>query len=148
MADTVLLVATDHPPWSERLARAVVDTESPDTTVEILYVFDDEDLEATQKNLNLEGRVVDQGKLAKRKETVIEAIDVIEEAGFDYDVVGTLDDDQADGILDAAADLHADRIYIYSKRRNPVGKAVFGSVIQDVLRWSAVPVVVVPEGSL
>lgn len=148
MADSVLLVATDHPPWSERLATAVVDIEEPDTTVEVLYVFDDDDLEATQKNLNLDGRVVDQSKLAKRKETVLEATRVLEEAGFPVEVIGTVGEDQADTILETAGDQYSDRIYLYSKRRNPVGKAVFGSVLQDVLRWSAVPVIVVPEGSL
>lgn len=147
MADRVLLTTANHPPWTEQLARSVVDIESADTEVEILYVFDEAERETTQRNLNLQGEVVETDELADRKEDVVLAESVLEEAGMQYEIVGAVDDDEAEAILDAAWELNVDRIYVFSKSRNPVGKAVFGSTIQDVILGAAVPVVVIPEGS-
>lgn len=147
MADRVLLATANHPPWSEQMARELVGIEAADTMVSILYVFDEADRESTQRNLNLEGRIVDVEKLAARKEVVLEATSVLEEAGLEYEVLAEVNDDGAEAILDVAADLQADRIYVPGERRNPVGKAVFGSDLQDVIRWSNVPVVVSPVGA-
>ncbi len=147
MADRVLLTTADHPPWSEQMARELVQIESPDTIVSILYVFDEEDRKSTQRNLNLQGRIVDAEKLAARKEVVMEAKSVLEESGLQYEVHAEVNEDGAEAILDVAAELKADRIYVPGERRNPVGKAVFGSDLQDVIRWSNVPVIVSPVGA-
>lgn len=147
MENRVLLSTADHPPWTERLARDLADIESQDTIVSILYVFDEADLESTRGNLNLEGRTVNPDDLAARKEDVIQAERVLKEAGLDYEVVGAVEDDRADAVLEAAVEQNADRIYVYSRGRNPVGKAVFGSALQDIIRWSTVPVIVSPAGA-
>ena len=147
MADRVLLATADHPPSTERVARDLAEIESTDTTVSLVYVFDDADLESTRRNLNLDGRTVNADELASRKEDVVQAKSVLDDAGIDYEVVGKVEDDRATAVLDAAADANANRIYVYSEGRNPVGKAVFGSDLQDIIRWSTVPVIVTPDGA-
>ena len=50
--------------------------------------------------------------------------------------------DVTDTILEVAADLDADGIIITGRKQSPIGKAVFGSVTQDVLLNSDRPVTV------
>lgn len=54
--------------------------------------------------------------------------------------------DPARAILDAAADLDADRIVMSGRKKSPVGKVLFGSVTQSVLLDSDIPVTFVPTG--
>lgn len=49
----------------------------------------------------------------------------------------------AEGIVDLAADAEADLVVIGTRKRTPVGKAVFGSVTQSVVLDCPVPVTVV-----
>ncbi len=51
--------------------------------------------------------------------------------------------DQVDGILAAIAKYNASRLVIGIKRRTPVGKAVIGSISQQLLLHSPVPVLAV-----
>ncbi|PSP85140.1 universal stress protein [Halobacteriales archaeon QS_6_64_34] len=62
----------------------------------------------------------------------------------DYDVTpatGRLP--PADGILDLAEDHNVDHIVMGSRKRSPTGKVIFGSVSQQVLLESPVPVTIV-----
>lgn len=51
----------------------------------------------------------------------------------------------ADGILGLAAEYDADQIVMGSRKRSPTGKVIFGSVAQQVLLESPVPVTVVGQ---
>lgn len=148
MADTVLLTAAHHPPWTEAVARTLAATESAGTKVQVLYVFDEEERDTALKNLNLEGRMVGLDELSRRKQDVSTAGAVLSEAGLEYEVEGRLNDDLGDAILSTAKAHDVDRIYLYSRRRSPVGKAVFGSALQKVILEATVPVVVTPEGAM
>ena len=53
--------------------------------------------------------------------------------------------DPAAAILDSAAKLGADLIVMASHGRTGVGRAVFGSVAEGVLRRTPVPVLVIPD---
>lgn len=145
MSDRVLLTTANHPPWTERMASHVTEIESPDTTVTLLYVFDSADKEATEQNLASDRKNLGADELANRKEDVIGAIDILDEAGYDYEVTSRVDDDRSEAILKTARDVDASRIYIYSSGRSPVGKVVFGSALLDVIRGAAVPVIVTPH---
>lgn len=48
----------------------------------------------------------------------------------------------ADGILELADEFDVDLIVIGARRRSPVGKAVFGSITQQIILESGVPVTV------
>ena len=145
MADQVLLPAAHHPPWTERVAETVVDVDGAEATVQVLYVFDEADRTETEATLGLEDPDVDLDDLARRKADVSAAVDVLEDAGITHDVRGRVHDDRAEAILDSSSEDGIDRIYLYSRRRSPAGKAVFGSTLQDVIIGSAIPVVVIPS---
>lgn len=73
--------------------------------------------------------------------TVDIVADRLADASVDYErreAVG----DPAEAVLTAAADVDADAILLGSRKRTPVGKAVFGSVSQDVILGADRPVIV------
>lgn len=144
MPDQVLLVATHHRPWTERVAETLVEVDGDDVEVALLHVFSEEERNETVVNLDIEGEP-DLDQLARRKDDVKAGIDVLEAAGVPYTVHGLEHENQAEAVLAMADDLAIDRIYIYSRRRSPAGKAIFGSALQDVIIGASVPVVVTPS---
>jgi nucleotide-binding universal stress UspA family protein len=56
---------------------------------------------------------------------------------------GRGDQDQAEVVLGAISERHASRLVIGMKRRTPVGKALIGSLSQQLLLRSPVPVLAV-----
>ncbi|MDS0259234.1 universal stress protein [Haloarcula sp. S1CR25-12] len=75
-------------------------------------------------------------------ETVQLARDYLEDRGYAVTLAeGRLP--PADGILDIAEEHEADHIVMGSRKRSPTGKVIFGSVSQQVLLESPVPVTVV-----
>lgn len=146
MPNQVLVVATHHRPWTERVAEILVEVDGEEAEVEILHVFSEEEREETVVNLDIEGEP-DLDQLARRKDDVKAGIDVLEAAGVTYTVRGVEHADQAEAVLAIADDLGIDRIHIYSRRRSPAGEAIFGSALHDVINGASVPVVVTPSES-
>lgn len=144
MPERLLLTTTHHPPWTEQIAQTLVDIDGSDAEVILLYVFDDREREQAIENLDIEGPI-ETSELAKRKADVSSARDILEAAGIDPSVRSVESEEQAEAILSVADEEGVDRIYVYSRRRSPVGKAVFGSTLQDVILGANVPVVVTPE---
>lgn len=140
----VLLPASNHSRWARTVADVLAETEPDDTTAVVMHVFDDVEVESTRKNLDLEGRPsIDS--LARRKSGVSAALKRLTAEGYDCEVRGVeYDDDPADAIVDQADQEGVDRIYMFSRRRSPAGKAVFGSTLQQVILEANVPVVVTP----
>jgi len=86
---------------------------------------------------NPEGASVHQIAAVRR------AREALDDAGIDcvhYEASG----DPADELLAAATDIGADAICVSGRKRRPSGKAVFGSVTQDVILGADVPVLAVP----
>lgn len=144
MADRVLLASTHHPPWTERVANTVIEIEGTDAEVLLLHVFTEEERKEAIANLDLEGEV-ELDQLARRKDDVSDGMDVLEDAGVPFTVRGIEHDDQAEAILTVADEEAVDRIYVFSRRRSPAGKAIFGSAVQAVILRSSIPVVVTPH---
>lgn len=145
----VLLPASNHSRWAESVADVIVDTEADnDTTAVVTHVFDEAEVTSTNANLDIEGRAkVDE--LASRKSGVTAATERLDDAGIDTEVRGIEHDGEpADAIVDAVEEEDADRLYMYSRKRSPAGKAVFGSTLQQVILNARVPVVVVPSNAL
>jgi len=79
-------------------------------------------------------------EVANRLVAVRELAEGLAAAGVDGSVRGLVDRDPADGIVELAASVGADRIVVGGRRRSPAGKAVFGSVAQAVMLRAPCPV--------
>jgi len=113
-----------------------------EVTAILLHVYEEIDLPADEggsvyvEELN---RSLDE--LRDPPETVDRLADRLDAAGVAAErreAVG----DPAEAVLTAAADVDADAILLGSRKRTPVGKAVFGSVSQDVILGADRPVIV------
>ena len=72
------------------------------------------------------------------------AVDVLESSALEY-AVHERTGKPAREILNFATELDSDAIVLGVSRRSPVGKVLFGSVVQAVILESEQPVTVVPE---
>jgi nucleotide-binding universal stress UspA family protein len=145
---TVLLPVTGHDRWTRAVATVVTDVEDDGTDAIVLYPFTGDDVESTTRNLDVDPADADLDALAERKSGVSEAREVLADGGIECRVRGIRAPEDGDGILSVADAADADRIYMYSRRRSPAGKAVFGSALQNVIQNSDVPVVVTPASAL
>lgn len=113
-------------------ADAVLDlpAAAEEVTAHLCHVFQD----------NPEGASVHQLSSVRRVR------EKLEEAGVNcvhYEASGN----PADELLAAARDIDVDAISVSGRKRSPTGKAVFGSVTQDVILGTDRPVHVVPSPS-
>lgn len=76
-----------------------------------------------------------------RVETVRRTIDILEEEGVSYET-RELSSPPAEGIFEVAKDEEVDEIVMGGRKRSPAEKAILGSVTQNVVLNSDVPVVV------
>ena len=126
-----ILIGLDNAADERAVAQAEAIADLPhaadETTAHLCHVFQD----------NPEGASVNQISAVRRARETLEA------AGVDcvhYEASG----DPADELLAAAKAVDANAICVSGRRRRPTGKAVFGSVTQDVVLGSDRPVLVVP----
>ncbi|ELZ18560.1 UspA domain-containing protein [Haloterrigena salina JCM 13891] len=98
--------------------------------------FSDEYAEEMADNLRNVQRLPD---------SVETAADVLESAGVEYAIHETTGE-APEMILEAAAELDSDAIVLGVGERSPVGKVLFGSVVQAVILESDRPVTVVSAG--
>ncbi|MFC6722929.1 universal stress protein [Halobium palmae] len=116
---TTILLAIDT---NVERAKAQVDsiTELPlareDTDLVLYHVF----------------RADDDGAEARNLKSVSEAIERLEGAGFEVSVEQS-SGDAVEEVLNAAERVGADIISLAGRKRSPTGKALFGSVSQDIV---------------
>ncbi|WP_129116054.1 universal stress protein [Halegenticoccus tardaugens] len=84
-------------------------------------------------------RADDEGADARKLNSVAAALERLEAAGFDVEVEQS-SGDAVQEILDEAARVDADVVSLAGRKRSPTGKALFGSVSQDVVLKSDQPV--------
>lgn len=144
--ETILFPVANHDRWTRTVANVVTDIENQrETRAIVVYRFTDDDLESIVTNLET-SEVENIDELAARRSGVKEVVTQLEQNGIDCRVRGVkTTDTDGKAILSIAADVDADRIYIYSRKRSPTGKAIFGSDLQHVLFNATVPVVVIPS---
>jgi nucleotide-binding universal stress UspA family protein len=146
---TVLLPVTDHGRWTRAVAEEITNVEDSDNRAVVFYAFTEDEVQSTVDNLDVGDGQPDADILARRKEGVKDAVEILTDGGLEADVRGAVvDEEDGEEILAVADDIDANRIYLYSRKRSPVGKAVLGSFVQHVLLNSEVPVVVTPASAL
>lgn len=144
MSSRILVPVSTFAPWARTVVNTVIEMEdSTSATLYLLHVFDEEEKHATADEIG-EKSDVSLDTLAKSKQNVAASAETLVTADFQYEIVGGQSDDLGEGILTAASDLEVSRIYLFGRRRSPVGKAVFGSTLQKVITQATDPVVVVP----
>ena len=126
---------------------AVLDLDDAGTAVkaDVLYVYDEIDAPADEAG----GRYIDDineniADLQGLPETADLIREELEDAGIEttvHDVAG----DPAAAILELAEEFDVDAIVLGTRRRSRVGKALFGSVTQEVIKDSDRPVIAAPE---
>lgn len=113
--------------------------EAFDEPVEVVHVLTrDEFVSLERTNVSQTGETIPIDDVIEIAETI--ASDAIAEANVEATAVGLMGD-PADRIVDYAHDQGAHYIIVAGRKRSPVGKAVFGSVVQSVLLNAECPVV-------
>lgn len=144
MVTDLLAPVRNFDPWARAVAETIVEMEAPnEATVHLIHIFDESERVSTAENLGVSDQMP-LDELAARKSGVKRATNVVEAAGFETVVHGDESETPSQVILSTIETHDIDRVYVYSRKRSPVGKAVFGSSIQDLLFNAPVPVVVLP----
>jgi nucleotide-binding universal stress UspA family protein len=148
--ETVLIPVTSHTGWARDVVTTAAEIESGnDVEAVVVHVFEEGEVESTRSNLDLPaGETATLDELATRKSGVLVTMELLEEERIDARVNGVRAENKPGSpIITIAEQEDADRIYLYSRKRSPAGKAVFGSRVQRVLLNASCPVVVVPFGA-
>jgi nucleotide-binding universal stress UspA family protein len=124
----------------ERLATEAVDIAGPaGATVVIGHVFTGDEFDSRVDALGFDRETVAVDDVARRHSTVRELAAHLEEAGVDYEVRGAIGD-YGEKVVALAESLGSDMVLVGGRKRSPTGKAVFGSVAQDVMLSAPCPV--------
>ncbi|WP_144800098.1 universal stress protein [Halorubrum depositum] len=146
--ETVLLaVGTEDEKRTEQLAKeAIAVAEPAGAEVVLTHVFTDEEFDGVRSKLGVnpesEGSTPDA--VAERHTTMRALARALGDAGVAYSIRGAVGD-HANEVVEAASAVGADRVVVGGRSRSPTGKAVFGSVAQDVILSAPCPVTFVRE---
>lgn len=134
-----VIAAVDRGEPTDRIVnegRALAD--AFDTDLHVVHVLSrSEFVELERTSVEKSGETVDMDRIRDH------ARRVAEEAARDGDTCVGLVGDAADQIVEYAVDNDASYLVVGGRRRSPVGKALFGSVTQEVLLNAPIPVVTV-----
>jgi nucleotide-binding universal stress UspA family protein len=145
----VLAVGTEDEERTERLADEIIALAEPaDAEVVLTHVFDDEEFDETSAKLGFEPESGSSTPhaVAERHRTTRAISRALSEAGVRHSVQGAVGD-LADEVVETAEGVGADRVVVGGRRRSPTGKAVFGSVAQEVILSAPCPVTFVRESA-
>ncbi|MDG5761675.1 universal stress protein [Natronococcus sp. A-GB1] len=127
------------------LVDTVKEVVTDNSQVIVVHVFDTESYTETVENIaNKGGEYVDPDKLAAQMSVIQAIIGLFEENAINYDVRATTEN-KGDGIVEIATESDADRVIIGGRQRSPTGKALFGSMAQNVLLNAPCPVTFVRD---
>ncbi|WP_396610776.1 universal stress protein [Haloferax sp. S1W] len=126
----------------DRLAEETIDIAGPTgASVVIGHVFTKSEYNDALDNLDFDvtAEEVSADDVARRHATVREIVKKLDEADINYEIRGEIGD-YADELVDLATEVDADRLLVGGRKRSPAGKAVFGSLAQEVMLEAPCPV--------
>jgi len=126
---------------ADELAEAAIEVAGPaGARVVLAHVFTPTELEEAAERLDFDtAGAVDPSAVAQRHATIRNLTDALDAEGIEYDIYGRKGD-HATEIVDLSEEIGADRIIVGGRKRSPSGKAVFGSVAQDIMLDAPCPV--------
>ena len=141
--DTVLLaIGPDEADRIDRLTEETIELAGPtDSTVVIAQVLDQGayDELAVKLGFDPDNGEVFPTDVVSRHSLIRQLTDELGAAGIDYAIRGAVGD-RSEQIVRLADEVDADSVVVGGRRRSPAGKAVFGSVAQEVMLSSPCPV--------
>ncbi|MFB6281945.1 MAG: universal stress protein [Haloferacaceae archaeon] len=140
--DTVLVaVGREDRDRVVRLAEEAVAVAAPaDATVVLAHVFREDEYADVLDSLGIgPDDEVTVDEVAARHAATRDIVSLLDGVDVEYVVRGAVDD-RADGVIGLAEAVGADRVVVGGRHRSPAGKAVFGSVAQEVLLSAPCPV--------
>ncbi|MDS0284252.1 universal stress protein [Haloarcula onubensis] len=140
--ETVLLaVGPNDASRIEELAETVVDIAGPaGADVVVAHVFTDDEYETVVDRLEFSAVAeADPDEVADRHATVRDLREILDEADIETSVRGAVGD-HGEEIVALAGMTRADLVVVGGRKRSPTGKAVFGSVAQEVMLEAPCPV--------
>ncbi|ELZ35012.1 universal stress protein uspa-like protein [Halogeometricum pallidum JCM 14848] len=126
----------------DRLVEETVDVAGPTgATVVLAHIFSPEDFEDRVEALGFDrgANDVSPDSVAVRYSVIREFANRLDAEGIDYEVRGTVGVED-EGITALAEESDADRILVGGRKRSPTGKAVFGSLAQQIMLSAPCPV--------
>ncbi|MFC7130056.1 universal stress protein [Haloferax chudinovii] len=141
--ETILLaIGASDSSRIDRLAEETIDVAGPTgATVVIGHVFTRDEYDDALDNLDFDitAEEVSPDDVARRHATVRELTRRFDDADVDYIVHGRVGH-HGEELVELAGEVDADRLVVGGRKRSPAGKAVFGSVAQEVMLEAPCPV--------
>ena len=141
--ETILLaIGASDSSRIDRLAEETIDVAGPTgATVVIGHVFTRDEYDDALDNLDFDitAEEVSPDDVARRHATVRELTRRFDDADVDYIVHGRVGH-HGEELVELAGEVDADRLVVGGRKRSPTGKAVFGSVAQEVMLEAPCPV--------
>lgn len=147
--DTIVVAVTSERAQAAELAETAAEIAAPaEAEVLLAHVYTETEYDDTRERLNVDpDSEVGSDEIAERYASVRDAMAVLDDAGVAVSAYGRVGDTDAKGrqLVALAEELDADMLVVGGRKRTPVGKAVFGSLAQDVLLEAPCPVLFVRE---
>jgi len=140
--DTVLFaIGPEDGDRVDELVETVLEIATPaDASVVLAHVFTPGEFDNATERLDFENpSAASPDDVVHRHGTVRTITDVFDDAGLEYEARGRVGD-HATEIVELGREIEADRIVVGGQKRSPSGKAVFGSVAQDIMLEAPCPV--------
>jgi nucleotide-binding universal stress UspA family protein len=131
----------------ERLGEEAIEIAGPaGATVVLGHVFTREEYDDVVARLEFDRQREDvsANDVARRHATIRDLGKMLDAEDVDYDVRGTVGE-HGESIVSLAREVDADLVLVSGRKRSPTGKAVFGSIAQEVMLSSPCPVTFVRE---
>lgn len=138
----VLGVAASDTDRIDRLVEETIDVAGPTGAhVVVSHVFTREEYNKALDDLEFDvtAEEVSGDDVARRHSIVRDVVEELENADISFEVRGPIGD-HAEKLVELAGDVDADRLIVGGRKRSPAGKAVFGSLAQEVMLESPCPV--------